>query len=205
VGYSRYARTAFLPHKNKSQKSAKNPPLKNLYSATTFSPQTCHVYHTKNHVLHPIFRKNPCKNPTPPRRKNGTKNDGPGTVFAVPGPPDLQTARKPNSVLDDHSSRRHITESLQQPTRRFWPPANRVSPPSRIGPIRFLPPGEERQNPCLFGLAPCGVYPAATITGRAVRSYRTFSPLPKAAYMNHLRGPSAKGGIFSVALAVQMA
>ena len=101
----------------------------------------------------------------------------------MPGPPDLQTARKPNSVLDDHSSRRHITEPLQQPTRRFWLPANRVSPPSRIGPIRFLPPGEERQNPCLFGLAPCGVYPAATITGRAVRSYRTFSPLPRAACM----------------------
>jgi hypothetical protein len=54
-----------------------------------------------------------------------------------------------------------------------------VSPPGRIGPIRFLPPGEERQDPCLFGLAPCGVYPATPITGRAVRSYRTFSPLPR--------------------------
>jgi len=31
-----------------------------------------------------------------------------------------QTARKPNFVLDDHSSRRCITASLQQPTRRFW-------------------------------------------------------------------------------------
>ena len=46
----------------------------------------------------------------------------------------------------------------------------------------LLPPGEERTDPCLFGLAPCGVYPAASITGRAVRSYRTFSPLPQAAY-----------------------
>src|SRR6185437_7848681 len=53
-----------------------------------------------------------------------------------------------------------------------------VSPPGRIGPIRSAPPGEERRDPCLFGLAPCGVYPATTITGRAVRSYRTFSPLP---------------------------
>jgi len=36
----------------------------------------------------------------------------------------LQTARKPNSVLDDHSSRRCITAPLQQPTRRFrLPPA----------------------------------------------------------------------------------
>jgi hypothetical protein len=31
----------------------------------------------------------------------------------------VQAARKPNSVLDDHSSRRHITVPLQQPTRRF--------------------------------------------------------------------------------------
>ena len=30
----------------------------------------------------------------------------------------------------------------------------------------------------LFGLAGGGVCPAATVTGRAVRSYRTFSPLP---------------------------
>ena len=32
--------------------------------------------------------------------------------------------------------------------------------------------------PSLFGLAPCGVYPATAITGCAVRSYRTISPLP---------------------------
>ena len=41
-----------------------------------------------------------------------------------------------------------------------------------------LPPGEWRRSPCLFGLAPCGVYHAAPVTRRAVRSYRTFSPLP---------------------------
>ena len=33
----------------------------------------------------------------------------------------------------------------------------------------------------LFGLAPCGVCPAPFITKRAVRSYRTFSPLPRQA------------------------
>ena len=33
----------------------------------------------------------------------------------------------------------------------------------------------------LFGLAPGGVYPAAPVTGNAVRSYRTFSPLPRIA------------------------
>jgi hypothetical protein len=33
--------------------------------------------------------------------------------------------------------------------------------------------------PSLFGLAPCGVYPASVVTAGAVRSYRTFSPLPR--------------------------
>src|SRR6266516_7302248 len=33
-------------------------------------------------------------------------------------------------------------------------------------------------TPFLFGLAPCGVCHARSITGAAVRSYRTFSPLP---------------------------
>ena len=43
----------------------------------------------------------------------------------------------------------------------------------------------------LFGLAPGGVYLAARVTTRAVRSYRTISPLPAEA-----------GGFLSVALAV---
>ncbi len=41
------------------------------------------------------------------------------------------------------------------------------------------PPGSWRKLPSLFGLAPCGVYPAPAFTGRAVRSYRTISPLPR--------------------------
>ena len=42
------------------------------------------------------------------------KVDGPGIVFAIPGAIviSLQTARKPNSVLDDHSSTRRITAAL---------------------------------------------------------------------------------------------
>jgi len=44
----------------------------------------------------------------------------------------------------------------------------------------------------LFGLAPCGVCPARDITAAAVRSYRTFSPLPR-----------CRGGMFSVALSVE--
>ncbi len=54
-----------------------------------------------------------------------------------------------------------------------------------------------RQNgrgPFLFGLAPCGVCPARRITAAAVRSYRTFSPLPH---------PERRGGMFSVALSVE--
>jgi hypothetical protein len=45
----------------------------------------------------------------------------------------------------------------------------------------------------LFGLAAGGVYPAADVTISAVRSYRTFSPLPAAP-------KSGFGGVFSVAL-----
>ena len=43
----------------------------------------------------------------------------------------------------------------------------------------------------LFGLAPGGVYLAAAVTSRAVRSYRTLSPLP-----------SKEGGLLSVALSL---
>ena len=46
-------------------------------------------------------------------------------------------------------------------------------------------------NGSLFGLAPSGVYTATIVTNGAVRSYRTFSPLP-----------AETGGIFSAALAV---
>ena len=35
------------------------------------------------------------------------------------GPSPMQAARKPDSVLDDHSSRRRVTTPLQQPTRKF--------------------------------------------------------------------------------------
>ena len=55
-------------------------------------------------------------------------------------------------------------------------------------------PGSSDRRPSgasLFGLAPCGVYRALDITAQAVRSYRTFSPLPL---------PEGRGGLFSVAL-----
>ena len=57
-------------------------------------------------------------------------------------------------------------------------------------------PNAGRALGSLFGLAPGGVYPAATVTGNAVRSYRTFSPLPQAVLRQ------IRGGMFSVALSV---
>ena len=46
--------------------------------------------------------------------------------------------------------------------------------------------------PSLFGLAPDVVYPAVAVTGHAVRSYRTLSPLPR-----------IRGGLLSVALSLE--
>ena len=71
---------------------------------------------------------------------------------------------------DGHSSGPRITARLKRPTRRLW----------RAEPARV--PGETEaspETPSLFGLAPCGVCPARRITAPAVRSYRTFSPLPE--------------------------
>lgn len=56
-----------------------------------------------------------------------------------------------------------------------------------------LPKG---RPPPLFSLAPGGVYRAASVAGRAVRSYRTLSPLPAV-----FRGTGA-GGLLSVALSL---
>jgi hypothetical protein len=55
-------------------------------------------------------------------------------------------------------------------------------------------PKPKPQAPSLFGLAPCGVCPARRIAAAAVRSYRTFSPLPRRC---------RRGGMFSVALSVE--
>jgi hypothetical protein len=53
--------------------------------------------------------------------------------------------------------------------------------------------------PLLFGLAPCGVFPAPDIAIGAVRSYRTISPLPDSLPR---RVGGEPGGMFSVALSV---
>jgi len=54
---------------------------------------------------------------------------------------------------------------------------------------------ESAPLPSLFGLAPGGVYHAAAVTGGAVRSYRTLSPLPAVA-------EASAGGLLSVALSL---
>ena len=68
---------------------------------------------------------------------------------------------------DGHSSGPSIAARLKRPTRRLW----RTEPARASG---------EPEAPSLFGLAPCGVCPARDIAAAAVRSYRTFSPLPRA-------------------------
>ena len=88
-------------------------------------------------------------------------------------------ACKPGSVpatgepvaIDGHSSATPVTRRLVQPTRT----------------------AARKRAMCvsLFGLAPGGVYLAAAVTSRAVRSYRTLSPLP-----------SKEGGLLSVALSL---
>ncbi len=86
------------------------------------------------------------------------------------------------SAWDGHSSGTRLATRLSRPTRA----AGRDIPGLR------LPP--------LFGLAPGGVYPAAAVTGSAVRSYRTVSPLPAAGA--RLAVGSGAGGLFSVALSL---
>ena len=82
--------------------------------------------------------------------------------------------------MDSHSSGTPVARRLTRPTRTaMWK--------------RMFRRGEPPGRPSLFGLAPSGVCPATTITGRAVRSYRTISPLPAA---------EATGGMFSVALSL---
>ncbi len=68
----------------------------------------------------------------------------------------MKLADKPGSVVDSHSSRRFVT------LRSSNLPADDAS----------------NAIVSLFDLAPNGVYRATPVTGSAVRSYRTGSPLP---------------------------
>jgi hypothetical protein len=80
---------------------------------------------------------------------------------------------------DGHSSGPHITARLKRPTRRFSAPSRHASRRFRKSFRQLSGPTEPAGTSSLFGLAPCGVCPARRITAAAVRSYRTFSPLPR--------------------------
>ena len=73
---------------------------------------------------------------------------------------------KPGSVVDSHSSRPAITHWLKQPTRVQYGPYL-VNPYLALLRVEFTVP--------------------RTVTSRAVRSYRTLSPLPDPAYAGHRR------------------
>ena len=79
-----------------------------------------------------------------------------------------QMTYKPGSVTtaiavdDGYSSRMAVASHLKQPTRTSVQDRTCCT----------------RQRVSLHGLAPDGVYHARPVAGPAVRSYRTFSPLP---------------------------
>ncbi len=95
-----------------------------------------------------------------------------------------ERAGKPNFVPrlrgGDHFSRSTVTCRLKRPTHSQ---------------ASITDAGGGPPHSCLLGLAGGGVCPATTVTGHAVRSYRTISPLPARLAPN-------VGGIFSVALSL---
>ena len=95
----------------------------------------------------------------------------------------VAASRKPNSVpFASRALRRN--ELARMTTIPLAPPSLAGSsdlPGDSDGPSGPASPARCRAGkPCasLFGLAPCGVLPATRVTTGAVRSYRTFSPLP---------------------------
>lgn len=122
-------------------------------------------------------------------------------------------AGKPNSVPQDrsrggdHFSGPTIARRLKRPTRgvvRDGPPRAAATPISfrRSRPHSSIEIDNRRLSSLrtrrLHGLAGGGVCRAATVAGRAVRSYRTVSPLP----VMPSREPAPIGGLISVALSL---
>ena len=77
---------------------------------------------------------------------------------------------RPLRARDDHSSGTSVAGRLARPTRAAAA-ETRLAGADPEGPVG---------RPPLCGLAPGGVCHAAAVTGGAVRSYRTLSPLPAA-------------------------
>jgi len=123
--------------------------------------------------------------------------DGPGLRLECGAGVVLQTARKPNSVLGDHSSRLAVTGKLQQPTRGFRLNRRTGSPfvwahraDTRRSPEEGRPDSLPIWSCSVWGL-PCGstyVAPGALLPHRFTLTF--------------CRLRDRVGGLFSVALAV---
>jgi len=110
----------------------------------------------------------------------------------------MQAARKPDSVLDDHSSRRRVTAALQQPTRKFRL-VDRSQPELSAWAHRAdtLVPAESAGSiPAYLVLLRVGF-----TMRRTLLSVRCALTAPFHPYRQPLERETA-GGIFSVALAV---
>lgn len=86
---------------------------------------------------------------------SGTESTKPAEAGSVSN--ELKLTGKPGSVVDSHSSRPAIAHWLKQPTRVQYGPYL-VNPYLALLRVEFTVP--------------------RTVTSRAVRSYRTLSPLP---------------------------
>ncbi len=112
-----------------------------------------------------------------------------GSSLRSKAPRTYQPACKPGSVgyralapaiRDGHSSGTTFARCLMQPTRTAGP----------TRPCDVIAKGEPLAMPSLFGFAPGVVCHAVPVAGGAVRSYRTFSPLPSPPYAS----PASGGG-----------
>jgi len=101
-------------------------------------------------------------------------------ILSPASAPTLRLARRRG---DDHSSSPAIAGGIKRPTRRL-----RTGRPATAGAFPRVAIGAS-----LFGLAPCGVLPATRVATGAVRSYRTFSPLPEKGVRPLFTGRPEKG------------
>src|ERR1700722_20767029 len=116
------------------------------------------------------------------RADRSAKRKAPLSLSGNTGP-SLQAACKPNFVEDGHSSRRRIAARLKRPTRRFpfhaRAEAIRMEDPRwRAGQARRAAIWVSPHIPPYLVLLRVGFTLPPNVAAGAVRSYRTFSPLP---------------------------
>src|SRR5215207_10751410 len=114
---------------------------------------------------------------------------GPGVVVPGSSEPARPGGLAHPVLFGNESTSRPVSRVLSgcpsregRPRRPFiWGagcPAPRATNPGGGPEDGLRVPGLPARRPPLFGLAPGGVYRAAPVARRAVRSYRTVSPLP---------------------------